>query len=115
MTEKDCNDYIKREDVIEALLLSNRFSQTGFYSDEVISDTIEAAVKAVEILPAADVVPVAHGKWIDKTIWFGKLGVIYTQCSNCGYETQRDIRTLVDRIGGKYCGNCGAKMDDEGE
>lgn len=110
MTEKDYKDYIMRGDVVEALLLPNRFAQTGFYSDEIISDTIVAAVKAVEILPAADVAPVIHAHWI-----FGEFNGIGTPvwCSNCGERTSNiaDMNLWLTHPSHKYCGRCGAKMD----
>lgn len=101
MTEKDCNDYILRGDVVGAVLLSNRVFKTGFYSDEIISDTIEAAVKAVEILPAADVAPVVHGRWVTEYE-----GLPF--CSVCDYDGYGYMFS-------PYCPNCGAKMDENTE
>lgn len=52
-------------------------------------------------MPAADVAPVQHGRWI----YFG--GNHYTrisQCTNCC--AKYDFRS-------NYCPNCGAKMDLE--
>ena len=57
----------------------------------------------IEIIPAADVKPVRHGRWIT-------VGVNYytriSQCTNCC--AKYDFRS-------KYCPNCGARMDEEGE
>lgn len=50
--------------------------------------------------PAADVVPVVHGRWVD-----GK-------CSNCGVDIPTD--DAYDIIFGsecRFCYYCGAKMD----
>ena len=53
-------------------------------------------------VPAADVVPVRHGRWI-KTI--GENGVTSAcRCTICGYEDNR--YSLFN-----YCPNCGARMD----
>lgn len=55
--------------------------------------------------PAADVVEVRHGRWEETTtlnLW---------ECSVCGQmiysETVLDRKTFH-----KWCGNCGAKMDE---
>lgn len=45
--------------------------------------------------PTIDAEPVRHGQWI-------RSGVITGKCSECG-------KISADR--GKYCSNCGAKMD----
>lgn len=75
----------------------------------------EAAVKAakhawgkgleptqyIEIIPAADVVPVVHGKWIGKPI----SGFATVGCSVCR-------KTFSENNGRwKFCPNCGCKMD----
>lgn len=113
MTEKDCNDYIMRGDVVGALLLSNRVFKTGFYSDEIISDTIEAAVKAVEILPAADVRPERHGKWIANFDDFTPAN----RCSKCkvNFPEIAGSKTVYSPNLMHYCPNCGAKMDGNTE
>lgn len=49
-------------------------------------------------LPAADVAPVMHGRWI---MHADELGLT-CECSVCHIETMCD---------GNYCPNCGARMD----
>ena len=53
----------------------------------------------------ADVQEVKHGKWI---VWgmFDDL----VKCSCCGYE---DTLNHVTSEGLRYCGRCGAKMNEE--
>lgn len=53
--------------------------------------------------PAADVAPVVHGRWIEKTVPEGRR---YFECSNCGAHENRHTA-----IKGYYCWRCGAKMD----
>lgn len=56
----------------------------------------------VDDVPAADVQPVRHGRWV-KTI--GENGVTSAcRCNLCGFEDNR--YSLLN-----YCPNCGAKMD----
>lgn len=52
------------------------------------------SISAIKQLPAADVAPVRHGKWIRHGDW--------SECSLCGESGTSHI---------KYCPNCGAKMD----
>ena len=62
----------------------------------------EDDIHSIKLLPAADVEPVRHGKWVersDKGI-VGDLRCPY-MCSICG---------RVEAIKEPYC-NCGAKMD----
>ncbi len=52
----------------------------------------------VEKIPAADVAPVAHGRWIICSDGY------YPYCSRCKEEPSGRKMT-------KYCDHCGAKMD----
>ena len=59
----------------------------------------KSAVNALRNMPAADVVPVVHGRWIT---YAGK-----DTCSRChapALEADAHLRFY-------YCPNCGAKMD----
>lgn len=62
----------------------------------------------LDAIPAADVVPVRHGKWK----WeFADNGWANHICSECGYTKNTDIHV---RVGYHYCPNCGARMDGDG-
>lgn len=53
--------------------------------------------------------PVVHGQWVHTDMaawWFGK-----DECSECQYHD--DERNDLSRL--KYCPNCGAKMDGDGD
>lgn len=58
-------------------------------------------VRVLKAIPAADVVEVRHGRWIDSEE-DGHLSI----CGVCNYPVDRFYKT-------KYCPNCGAKMGDE--
>lgn len=60
----------------------------------------------VATTPAADVVEVRRGKWIDDDL---SEGVI---CSLCGY-VDYTFNYNQNEWGSNYCPNCGAKMDLE--
>lgn len=55
--------------------------------------------------PAADVAPVVHGRWIEKSSPARKR---YFECSHCGAQENKHTA-----IKGYYCWRCGAKMDEE--
>lgn len=59
----------------------------------------------IECVPAADVEPVRHGRWI-----FG---------DTCGHSWMKCSECLVSQSGQTlcftYCPNCGAKMDGEAD
>ena len=91
------DEYIKRK-----VLLQNKYidSFRNFFDCQ----NYEAIVKCV---PAADVAPVVHGEWrvIDRTEYG-----LEAECSECGYKM------IFGRCQiGKFCPNCGAKMDGGNE
>lgn len=62
-------------------------------------------VKAICLLhdmPAADVAPVVHGRWIEDHD--------YLKCAECGVMVKWDF-TFFDIGNWNFCPNCGAKMD----
>lgn len=70
-----------------------------YYPEDVIS--------SIENRPAADVVPVRHGRWIATGEWDKDLNYYY-QCSACGHGDWHSGNVDVP-----YCWHCGAKMDGE--
>ena len=85
-------EYIKREYAIDAVL-------DVYYDTPDINLSGEKFKSAIFKIPAADVAPVVHGRWID-----GK-------CSNCGVDIPTD--DAHDVIFGhecRFCYYCGAKM-----
>ncbi len=73
------------------------------------------AVKAVaDAAPTVDAVPVVHGRWLANGLCNHKPSrfrnpdkwTVY-RCSQCGYSNGR-------RKNAKYCPDCGAKMDGDG-
>ena len=62
-------------------------------------------IEDIKNIPAADVAPVRHGEWIvcgdgDNVPWM---------CSHCGKTTAHKYKVMY----GKYCPNCGARMDGD--
>ena len=80
-------EYIEREAAIEAVLGLT-------IVDPAVAAYANAVYFILHDLPAADVVPVRHGKWIDSSNGW--------MCSECEVDNTYDKH---------YCPNCGALMD----
>lgn len=79
------DEYIEREAIRDALYDADAITMNG--------------VKILNQFPAADIVPVRHGRWND---W----EVFWKECSCCGYRTQKiNAREYF------FCPNCGCRMD----
>lgn len=91
---------------IRADLLMNKIAGSAFFS-AAEKGKIRAAI---ENEPGEDVTPVVHAHWIRTAIDDGNKG--YIRCSNCG----ADFSLPVHKMQGfyqRYCGSCGAQMDEE--
>lgn len=95
-------EYIEREAV---LALKKPFptskDSVTLYQQYFISPT------AVEKIPAADVAPVRHGRWIK----YAPDNSDMMTCSECEKYWILD----GDQYDFRYCPNCGARMDGDGE
>ena len=87
-------DYIERE-----------AAQSAVWEEDNQTDMI----LAIGSLPAADVAPVRHGRWIHPH-W--RNSVSAADCSECGAEAQHiEYRGVQKHY--KICPSCGARMDKE--
>ena len=68
-------------------------------------------VRRLLSIPAADVAPVRHGRWVDKPLIksFKHTNIPVVECSACGIDFCDIINNHYFMY--KYCPNCGAKMD----
>ena len=64
----------------------------------------EDTMYCIDNLPAADVAPVRHGRWIPSDY----TGDCCYTCSECGFERDAYLLDIGD-----YCPECGARMDKE--
>ena len=76
---------IEREAVID--LITRRYENPEICTQEINS------------IPAADVAPVVHARWVDA-------GRGIKACSNCNHGIKEHMACA-----NHYCPNCGAKMD----
>lgn len=78
-------DYISREAAI-----------IGLAASSLTPPQIDDAAEALQLVPAADVVEVRHGRWEQ----VGSIIPMY-ECDQCH----------AFALGGNFCPSCGAKMD----
>ena len=85
-------EYIGRDVAFNAITdLAGKASTRSAY------EAVWKSARALKKIPAADVAPVVHGRWV-----FGGDGCVI--CSKCNEEESNDNHR-------NFCPNCGAKMD----
>lgn len=94
-------EYIEREKALEKVI------EVKHHDPELSGVVLHRYIKEIDLkdIPAADVAPVVHGRWIEKTAHDRRQ---YFECSNCGKQENKHTA-----IRGGFCWNCGAKMDKE--
>lgn len=92
-------DYIERGTAIVKL--------TALEVIEPNATTIDAK-RLLADMPAADVAPVVHARWIHSRYEDCSEQFELVKCSQCNHEAY--AMAFYVR-GGNYCPNCGAKMD----
>lgn len=94
------DEYIKKNQAL--CCFSGWVDQYGDFheADEMIE------YQRIEQLPAADVVPVRHGRWETDGMMMDDGEYLMTRCTACGeaYEYGYNM---------PFCPNCGAKMDGD--
>lgn len=90
------DEYVKREDAIKKIHEE---------WDEVCNSIAYYAEDAIYRVPAANVAPVVHSQWDDKSVAF------YRRCPKCTVCIDAGKRCFLDYIGEyNFCPNCGADM-----
>lgn len=84
-------DHISREAAIKAAM-----QDTGFHRTHEFNAGCARAANNLRAIPAADVAPVVHGRWVYNP------GDNIPYCSECMMPQDSECN---------YCPNCGAKMD----
>ena len=98
--------YIDAEDITSTIRkVRTKFAIDSVFGenlreDAAVAGAFEAVAQVIDILPAADVQEVRHGRWIDdETAYI---------CSVCFHGSPSGAKW-------NYCPNCGAKMDEVSE
>ena len=100
-------EYIEREATLNAL--RNLGSRDYRRAKGTIADAMKIIMHSA-YTPTADVAEVKHGEWIGRPL----CGNSNCRCSICG-SWWNVHANLNGEISQKYCPNCGARMDGEGE
>ena len=90
-------EYIEREYAVDAVV-------DVYYNTPDINLSCEKFETAIFKIPAADVAPVRHGRWIEDHD--------YLKCTECSVMVKRDF-TFFDIGDWNYCPNCGARMTED--
>jgi hypothetical protein len=92
-------DFISRSELLAEIDQERkRHIDSGNYGAEHLM--VHSLRRLVEEAPAVDAAPVVHGRWINQDSTYTKY-----QCSAC---KERNFDGV-----GRYCPNCGARMDEE--
>ena len=93
-------EYIERDSVLNIVKGNWSFMNSA-------DDAIQTSIEMIRRLPAADVRPVAHGKWVDVS------EKIYTKDLPCAPYYQCDqCKKIKEGYRTNYCPNCGARMEE---
>ena len=91
------SDYIEREAALAYPIRKDKCDRKHANKHFILG--IESVIEFVEDLPAADVAPVRHGRWIST-------GAISCKCSEC-----RHLELKTRTLEYAYCPACGTLMD----
>lgn len=106
-------DYISREAAVK-IAQEYGFVRGNFeFGHTLHSAAADCIAIEIEGLPAADVEPVRHGRWVRTEDDWNSLTTF--QCTVCGEEFCFEIDEDLELLNYNYCPNCGAKMDLEDE
>ena len=92
------HEYIEREAAVKVAEKYGLANGSALGRHTGLADCIASEIADI---PAADVAPVVHGRWIEKEKY--TFGIMY-DCSLC------ENRILDNGHPWNYCPNCGAKM-----
>ena len=102
MAEKE---YIEREALKSKLKNMEATSPNKVYQNAMEDMIYYFIPKIIDEIPSADVAPVRHGRWVlIEILCGGGKERKYYRCSECN---------KANVIRSNYCGNCGAKMDEQ--
>ena len=90
-------EYIEFEATKQAIdRIRSVYHRARNYNAVSVIDNVFGEIKEI---PAADVAPVVHGRWV-----YGEFDIPH--CSECGNDVMPNMIS-------PYCPHCGAKMDEE--
>lgn len=109
------DEYISRETAVEKITFLCELREILCVPDDEFLRGLKNALDAIksnEFIPATDVQPVQHGRWIAENRDNRGYADCYT-CTNCNCYSY--TYTLMKDCEYEYCPNCGARMDGDAE
>lgn len=108
-------EYIERdalEEAFDAVTMAFLEKEDHLFDRKSVLAGISVAAGIVHTVPAADVAPVVHGRWVNED-FPENLATVHdmAQCSVCGELSHKAEHGYA--ILSKFCPNCGAKMEKE--
>ena len=101
-------EYIEREAAKERLRVWITDCVLAGENDE--ADCFRDCIDLLDSIPAADVAPVVHGRWI----WHERYFEYECSACKCRFDFNNTYGIFDHTFeNGDYCPNCGAKMDEE--
>ena len=97
----DADDVLAKIDALQ----DKRFKECGCPYDINVYEIVDI-INACEMV---DAVPVAHGKWIEKTGTLNDATFWWYECSEC---EERPLKYYGSDCLSRFCPNCGALMDE---
>lgn len=104
------DEYIERKKAVDAIADT---MAKGFVEDRfIMPQELQELQNELEMIPAVDVAPVVHGRWIDKG-WDGDFSWHIDGRGNCWKVISCSVcdGNLYGSNETDYCPHCGAKMD----
>lgn len=96
-------EYIDREALYEKAYWHGEHPDVG----NPFPDGVDAIdIKDVDAIPAADVAPVRHGRWVDRIVNENEVIQPWMKRYYCSECLEGGNQSWF-----KFCSNCGAKMD----
>ena len=108
------DEYIKREAAINEFAAREDFYDAEWGNKRFTTSDVEEILKSI---PAADVVPVVRGRWVQTGGKYSRHKTIDRRiltCSVCGNTLYME-GVNAGRGDANFCPNCGAKMDKDGD
>ena len=109
-------EYIERKAVHELVKNLPRYQMFSYdRTKSVCGINPDDVAFGVDKIPAADVVEVRHGRWIEDERTYPGPGLKNNLCSVCGEIAGSWKEGLEPGRKWAYCPNCGARMDKEAD
>lgn len=105
------SDYISRKAAVKIAQKYGLANGSALGRHTGLADCIAIEIEG---LPAADVEPVRHGRWISLTDC-SNAGVYCSICHKKVYKEDYAWCNRKNKVRSPYCPNCGSKMDLEDE